>query len=61
MKCLRVTDGKGFFSLDGETWTALDEISKEDILSIINICLEDSFEMDDPSDATVHNKAHDIM
>lgn len=47
MKCLRVTDGKGFFSLDGETWTALDEISKEDILSIINICLEDSFEMDD--------------
>ncbi|MGA6879293.1 MULTISPECIES: hypothetical protein [Acinetobacter] len=61
MKCLKIDDGKGFFSLDGEYWKALDEISKEDILTIVNKCLEDSFEMDNPSEVKVHNKAHDII
>lgn len=61
MKCLKIDNGKGVFSLDGESWKALDEISKEDIIAIVNKCLEDSFEMDDPSEATVHNKAHEII
>ena len=61
MKCLKINNGKGFFSVDGDIWKVLDEISKEDILTIINLCLEDSFEMDNPSDETVHNKAHDII
>ncbi|ENV18691.1 hypothetical protein [Acinetobacter guillouiae] len=61
MKCLKIDNGKGFFSLDGDSWNALDEISKEDILTIINLCLEGSFEMDSPTEETVHNKAHDII
>ncbi|KEC83669.1 hypothetical protein [Acinetobacter sp. ETR1] len=61
MKCLKIDNGKGFFSLDGDSWNALDEISKEDILTIINLCLESSFEMDSPTVETVHNKAHDII
>ncbi len=61
MKCLKINSGKGLFSLDGESWKALDEISKEDILIIVNKCLEDSFEMDDPLEVKVHNKAHDII
>ncbi|MGF1807261.1 hypothetical protein L4C31_18650, partial [Aliivibrio sifiae] len=61
MKCLKIDNGKGVFSLDGESWKALDEISKEDVLAIVNKCLEDSFEMDDPLEATVHNKAHEII
>ncbi|MDH1700038.1 hypothetical protein N5I05_16190 [Acinetobacter johnsonii] len=61
MKCLKIENGKGFFSLDGKSWKPLDEISKEDILTIMNLCLEGSFEMDNPSDETVHNKAHDII
>ena len=58
---MKINNGKGFFSVDGDIWKVLDEISKEDILTIINLCLEDSFEMDNPSDETVHNKAHDII
>lgn len=61
MKCLKIENGKGFFSLDGKSWKPLDEISKEDILIIMNLCLEGSFEMDNPSGETVHNKAHDII
>ncbi|EGR2610480.1 hypothetical protein R7P07_21225 [Vibrio sp. Vb2133] len=61
MKCLKIDNGKGVFSLDGESWKVLDEVSKEDILVIVNKCLEDGFEMDDPSEATVHNKAHEII
>ncbi|MCY3236413.1 hypothetical protein [Acinetobacter pittii] len=61
MKCLKIDNGKGFFSLDGDSWSALDEISKECILTIINLCLESSFEMDSPTEVTVHNKAHDII
>ena len=61
MKCLKIDNGKGVFSLDGESWKVLDEISKEDILAIVNKCLEDGFEMDDPSEATVYNKAHEII
>ncbi|WP_394129664.1 hypothetical protein [Shewanella maritima] len=61
MKCLKIDSSKGFYSLDGAIWKPLDEISKEDILVIVNKCLEDSFEMDDPSEVTVHNKAHEII
>lgn len=61
MKCLKIVNGKGEFSLDGDSWKVLDDISKEDILAIVNKCLEDCFEMDDPSKAEVHNKAHEII
>ena len=52
---------QNFGGYSGDSWNALDEISKEDILTIINLCLEGSFEMDSPTEETVHNKAHDII
>jgi len=36
MKCLKIVNGKGEFSLDGDSWKVLDDISKEDILVIVN-------------------------
>ncbi|MFT4804894.1 MAG: hypothetical protein ACI9YE_002109 [Psychroserpens sp.] len=61
MKCLKIADGKGHYSLNGVDWLLLDEIKKEHILAIVTTCLDERFEMDDPSVSPVHNKAHEII
>jgi len=61
MKCLKIAEGKGHFSLDGKIWSPLDEINKDHILTIVTQCLDEGFEMDDPTESTVHNKAHQII
>jgi len=61
MKCLKIDNGKGLFSLDGDAWQQLDLITKDNILSIVTECLVNGFEMDNPFETSVHNKAHEII
>ena len=34
MKCLQIESAKGYFSVDGNKWILLDQITKEDILKV---------------------------
>lgn len=63
MQCLRINNGKGEFSLNGTTFSALDEIKKEDILRMLEIALDEnqSFEMDEYSADSITNPAHKVI
>lgn len=62
MKGLRINKGKGEFSLDGVTYTAINEIRKEDLLALLDIALDPSeeMEMDDDEELITH-QAHKII
>lgn len=63
MKCLRINNGKGEFSLDGTNFAELDSITKEDILALLNIALGegDELEMDEYDADSISNPAHKII
>lgn len=63
MKCLRINNGKGEFSLDGANFAELDSITKEDILNLLNTALgsEGEFEMDEYDADLISNPAHKII
>ena len=63
MKCLRISNGKGEFSLDGSNFSELDVITKEDILALLNIALDDGgeLEMDEYDTDLISNAAHKII
>lgn len=63
MKCLRINNDKGEFSLDGTTFKAIDEIKKEDILTLIDIALDPAqeLEMDEYDSDLLKNPAHQVI
>lgn len=65
MKYLYIDNGKGFYSITGLELNKQDisNISKEDILIILNKCLEEDteFSMDEYNEDTLHNAAHKII
>lgn len=62
MKVLKIENGKGYFSLNGnDSWQQLDEISRDCVLTIVLKGMDEGFEMDDPSSSDVQNKAHEII
>lgn len=63
MNCLKIEDSKGFYNTQSEKeeWTSLDEIRKEDILTILNECMKSGFGMSNPEEETISNKAHEII
>ncbi|UMM47421.1 hypothetical protein L9O85_03095 [Lawsonibacter asaccharolyticus] len=61
MKCLIIENGKGYFSIDGDTKTPLDKITKDDLLTILNIIIESDVEMDSYDEAALSHAAHKII
>jgi hypothetical protein len=63
MKCLRINEGKGEFSLDGASFRPLDEIRKDDILTLLDITLntKQEIEMDEYSADAFKNPAHKVI
>ncbi len=62
MKILKIENNQAKFSLDGINFTLIDKITKESILSLINIVLDkDDIEMDEYNEALLANKAHQII
>lgn len=63
MKNLRINDGKGEFSLDGSEYKALDELTKEDLLALLDIALdaEQEMEMDEYDSDAITHPAHRII
>ncbi len=65
MKYLYINNGKGFYSTTGleKDKQDISNISKDDILIILNKCLEEDkeFSMDEYNEDTLHNAAHKII
>ena len=65
MKYLYINNGKGFYSTTGleKDKQDISNISKDDILIILNKCLEEDkeFSMDEYNEDTFHNAAHKII
>src|SRR4051812_42105717 len=63
MKCLKIDNGLGEFSIDGSTYSPLDKIVKDDILKLLDIALdpEKDFEMDEYDSDLFTNPAHRVI
>lgn len=62
MKILRINNSKGEFSINGEDFHSIDSISKDDILSLIDIVIKNECEMDELAEGMdLPNKAHSII
>jgi hypothetical protein len=63
MKCLRIKDGKGEFTLDGKEYLPLDQIDKDNLIEMLEIALdpEQEFEMDEYDSEKVTNPAHKVI
>ena len=64
MKYLQINDNQGFFLKDKaqpDNWTEIDKIEKDDLMNLLDFATEDDFEMDAYDEATLGNKAHQII
>jgi len=61
MKFLKIEDNKGFFAVDGKTWSPIDQINKEHLLQLLERALSDNFEMDNFEKEKLGNQAHQII
>ena len=63
MKCLKINDGKGEFSVDGRTYHPLDEINRDNVMAMLDIALDPTqeFEMDEYDPDLVTNPAHKVI
>lgn len=63
MKILRIANGKGEFSIKGETYKPIDEITKDDLLEILKLVIKAAdIEFDEITDKNkVDNVAQNIV
>lgn len=63
MKILRITNGKGEYSLDGIEFKLIDEITKEDVFRILELVIKDNeITFDELTDASqINNLAQNIV
>lgn len=61
MKILKIEDSKGFFSLDGEKWFEIDVLTKDNILTILDLVISGKADMDAYSEETLKQPAHRII
>lgn len=63
MKILKITNGKGEYSLDGIEYKLIDEITKEDVFRILELVIKDNeITLDEPTDASkINNLAQNIV
>lgn len=63
MKCLKIDNGKGEYSVDGTIFAPIDSITKEDVLKLLDIALDNKqdFEMDEYISDSFTNPAHRVI
>ena len=61
MKCLLIENGRGYYSLDGENKFPLDQITKDDLLKMLDLIIDFDAEMDEYDENLVHHAAHKII
>lgn len=58
---LKIENGKGHFFKEPDQWIEIDQIGKEDLLTLLEKAISDDFEMDEFDTDLLQNKAHQII
>lgn len=61
MKILRINQSRGQFSIDGTSWTDIDQLDKNAILVIVGLITSTEVEMDAYDEGAIQNKAHKVI
>lgn len=61
MKLLKIEHNQGYFLDDQGGYAPVDKITKEDILRLVNMTLDDEVEFDEYKDEDIKNHAHQIV
>jgi hypothetical protein len=63
MTYLKIDNNKGYYRLEGasEDWVELDQISKDDLLKLLEKATTGEFVMDEYEDELLQNPAHNII
>ncbi|ANU54650.1 hypothetical protein I5Q82_06875 [Acutalibacter muris] len=61
MKCLLIENGKGYYALDESNKISLDQLTKEDLLKLLDLVLSSEVEIDPYDENNLQNAAHRII
>lgn len=63
MTYLKIDNNKGYYRIEGTTedWFELDQISKDDLLKLVEIATSEEFVMVEYKDELLQNPAHNII
>ena len=61
MKLLQINNDAGHFLAENGDYAPIDKITKEDLLRLVNITLEEDVEFDEYSEERIKNQAHQIV
>jgi hypothetical protein len=61
MKILRIDNRKGQFSINGTDFVDIDKINKEQMLSMLDLLLQNDCDMDPYLDGSIPNEAQQII
>lgn len=61
MKLLKIEDGFGYYRDNKSDFAPIDKITKEDILGLVNLTLDEEVEFDEYKEEDLKNHAHQIV
>lgn len=61
MKALKIENYQGHFLTEDDDYETVDKIDKAILLRLVNLALEDGFEIDDYDGGELRNQAHQII
>lgn len=61
MKYLKIEDNKGHYISQSGDWSEIDQISKDDLIYLLNKAISEDFEMDEYLEENIGHKAHQIV
>lgn len=61
MKALKIEDHQGHFLTEKNDYETVDKIDKAILLRLVNLAMEDNFEIDEYDEEELRNQAHQII
>jgi hypothetical protein len=61
MKALKIENSQGHFLTEEDGYETVDKIDKTILLRLVNLALEDGFEIDEYDEGELRNQAHQII
>jgi hypothetical protein len=61
MKVLKIDDFQGYYSTTGKDYKLIDKITKEDLLKLVELILEEEVLFDEFDENKLKNQAHQIV
>ncbi|MCP4992023.1 MAG: hypothetical protein GY928_40020 [Colwellia sp.] len=61
MKALKIENSQGYFITEESVYEPVDKLDKTILLRLVNLALEDEFELDQYDETQLKNQAHQII